>query len=282
MAFRTTWNTSYEATPPDSQAKSQGAQRIRELKQDIRERLEIDHIFGGMDDVDSGKHKQVTLKQLANAPATESDEVALYSKDVSGSPELFYRPKSSGAEVQLTSAGKLALAGTILPVGCILDYIANTPPAGWLLCYGQAISRTTYADLFAVIGTTFGVGDGSTTFNLPDFRGRVGIGRDDMGGSAANRVTSGGSGINGVSLGASGGVEAVTLTAAQSGLPAHSVSVPSLFLFGGSNQIGGTGYPATPNGTRTVNISAQNASQAHSNMPPAIVINKIIFTGVFA
>jgi len=61
-------------------------------------------------------------------------------------------------------------------VGCILTYAGSTAPTGWLLCQGQAISRTTYADLYALCGTTYGVGDGSTTFNLPDLRGRVVVG----------------------------------------------------------------------------------------------------------
>lgn len=63
-------------------------------------------------------------------------------------------------------------------------------PAGWLLCTGAPISRTTYATLFATIGTAWGSGDGSTTFNLPDKRGRVTAGADNMGGSHASRVTS--------------------------------------------------------------------------------------------
>ena len=56
-------------------------------------------------------------------------------------------------------------------VGCVMWYAKNTPPVGWLECNGSAVSRTTYANLFAVIGTTYGNGDGSTTFNLPDLRG---------------------------------------------------------------------------------------------------------------
>lgn len=74
------------------------------------------------------------------------------------------------------------------PSGVILPFAGTAAPTGWLLCYGQAISRTTYAALFTVLGTTFGVGDGSTTFNLPDMRGRGVAGKDDMGGSAASRL----------------------------------------------------------------------------------------------
>ena len=58
-----------------------------------------------------------------------------------------------------------------IPPGVILMYGAPTAPTGWLECDGSAVSRTTYSSLFAIVGTTFGVGDGSTTFNLPDLRG---------------------------------------------------------------------------------------------------------------
>ena len=69
---------------------------------------------------------------------------------------------------------KLIAGGTLFadcPVGVINPYGGATAPDGWLLCHGQALSRTEYADLFAVIGTSFGSGDGSTTFNVPDLRG---------------------------------------------------------------------------------------------------------------
>ena len=94
-----------------------------------------------------------------------------------------------------------------LPPGVVMPYAGATEPAGWLLCAGQAVSRTTYGALFAAIGTTYGTGNGSTTFNLPDLRGRVVAGRDNMGGTAANRLTSGNSGIAGATLGAAGGDE---------------------------------------------------------------------------
>jgi len=63
-------------------------------------------------------------------------------------------------------------------IGTIIQWGSNTIPTGWLLCDGSAISRTTYSDLFSVIGTSFGAGDGSTTFNLPDLRGKVAVGKD--------------------------------------------------------------------------------------------------------
>jgi microcystin-dependent protein len=83
-----------------------------------------------------------------------------------------------------TKATLLAIAIT----GVILEYAGSTAPAGFLLCYGQAVDRTVYASLFGIIGTAYGVGDGTTTFNVPDLRGRVCAGKDDMGGTAANRL----------------------------------------------------------------------------------------------
>jgi len=71
--------------------------------------------------------------------------------------------------------------------GTVAWYAANSPPTGWLECDGAAVSRTTYADLFAVTGTTFGVGDGSTTFNLPDLRGEFIRGWDNGKGTDSGR-----------------------------------------------------------------------------------------------
>ena len=77
-----------------------------------------------------------------------------------------------------------------VPAGVVVPFAGATSPSGWLLCHGQAVSRTDYGALFTAIGTTYGTGDGSTTFNLPDLRGRVVAGLDNMGGSAASRLTS--------------------------------------------------------------------------------------------
>ncbi len=78
----------------------------------------------------------------------------------------------------------------VMPVGCVIPFAGAAAPTGWLLCQGQAISRTTYAQLFSVIGTTYGSGDGKTTFNLPDMRGRVAVGSDaNSTGAKAGDVT---------------------------------------------------------------------------------------------
>lgn len=76
--------------------------------------------------------------------------------------------------------GEKLKVGSGLPTGCVTKYLGQGDvPKGWLECNGSTVSRTTYADLFNVIGTTFGSGDGNTTFNLPDMRGRTPVGLDE-------------------------------------------------------------------------------------------------------
>ena len=79
----------------------------------------------------------------------------------------------------------------LTPIGTVQAYTATSAPSSrWLLCAGQAVSRTTYSALFALVSTSFGSGDGSTTFNVPDCRGRAIVGLDNLGGSSADRITS--------------------------------------------------------------------------------------------
>ena len=75
--------------------------------------------------------------------------------------------QGTDATIALDAGG----GGSSLPAGITAPYAGSTPPAGWLICDGSAINRTYYADLFAAIGTTYGVGDGSTTFNIPNYTG---------------------------------------------------------------------------------------------------------------
>lgn len=87
-----------------------------------------------------------------------------------------------------TDAATKGYVDAAIPIGAVVPYAGSTAPTGWLLCYGQAVSRSTYATLFGIISTTYGTGDGSTTFNVPDLRGRVVAGLDNMGGSDAGRL----------------------------------------------------------------------------------------------
>jgi microcystin-dependent protein len=145
----------------------------------------------------------------------------------------------------------------------MVPFGGSTAPAGYLLCAGQNVSRSTYAALFAAIGTTHGNGDGSTTFGLPDMRGRTVVGKDDMGGSAANRVTAGATpGINGATLGASGGAQEILLTQ-------HNVPNNATNLWGGSVE-GAADTAATAH--------TGSAASPHSNMQPSMIWNFIIKT----
>lgn len=98
---------------------------------------------------------------------------------------------------------------SLVPPGVISPYGGSAAPNGYLLCDGSAVSRTTYADLFAAIGTAFGTGNGSTTFNVPDLNGRVPVGKDNAGGNNTNRITSAVAGFDGDTLGAAGGDQRV-------------------------------------------------------------------------
>lgn len=162
----------------------------------------------------------------------------------------------------------------LMPIGAVIDYTSDTMPSGnWMLLYGQAISRTTYATLFALIGTVYGVGNGSTTFNLPDVRGRVVAGQDDMGGTSANRLTNPGSttgGIDGDVLGGTGGAETHTLLTAQ--MPSHTHTLP-VGNIGGST--GGT-IAHTDTGNSPYSTSSSGSDTAHNNVQPTIILNKIM------
>lgn len=95
-------------------------------------------------------------------------------------------------------------AAPLIPPGTVWQYCGNTAPDQWLLCDGSAVSRVTYADLFAVIGESFGEGDGASTFNVPDMRGRFVRGWDNGAGNdpdAASRVELATGGATGDAIG---------------------------------------------------------------------------------
>ena len=170
-----------------------------------------------------------------------------------------------------------AMGGTVgaVPAGAVMPFAGSTEPAGWLLCYGQTVSRTVYAQLFAAIGTTYGSGDGSTTFALPDLRGRVVAGQDDMGGTSANRLTNPAAttgGIDGDVLGGTGGSETHTLTTAQ--MPSHTHQQHGNFgSYSGSAFLYGTNWYGAANGAAT---SSTGSDAAHNNVQPTIILNYII------
>ena len=146
---------------------------------------------------------------------------------------------------------------------------------GWLLCDGTAVDRTIFAGLFAVIGVTFGPGNGTTTFNLPDFRGRTLIGSGQGAGLTLRNI-----GLTNV------GVESVLLTAVQSGIAAHSHDLISLGkgeASGNTNATSSLMVTFVPGvaGTLT-NLTgvkaATAAAEAHENMQPSAVATILIKT----
>lgn len=134
---------------------------------------------------------------------------------------LVYQTDASAGFYYYTGAQwtNIANGQAATPAGTIVAFAGTTAPQGWALCSGEAISRTTYAELYTAIGTHYGSGDGSSTFNLPDLRGRTVFGKDNMGGTAATRIISS-HGINGLTLGAAGGNATTTLS--ETNLPSHT------------------------------------------------------------
>jgi microcystin-dependent protein len=118
------------------------------------------------------------VEDLTGTQATTLLSAVVGDSGSGGTKGLVPAPAAGDAAAArfLSAAGTFAAA---VPVGSITMYAANTAPTGWLECSGAAVSRTTYAGLFTAIGTVFGVGDGSTTFNLPDMRGEFARGWDN-------------------------------------------------------------------------------------------------------
>lgn len=212
---------------------------------------------------------------------------------------------TSGATVTGTADATTVKQGgfTLLPPGVFFPYAGATLPDGYLWCNGEAVSRATYAALFTAIGTTFGAGDSSTTFNLPDLCGRVAAGKDDMGGiSSKNRLTNQTGGLNGDTLGATGGNETnnqvITHTHGAGSLIADSATVIIDILrrafatsgasdnqrlsFGNDGGVTGT-FSTNATGAHTHTVSGSTAApsgavSAFNIVQPTIVSNYIIKT----
>lgn len=172
----------------------------------------------------------------------------------------------------LLVSGKIGAGEGGAPVGSVTPYagLSTAPlPSGWLLCEGQLVSRTDFALLFERLGTTYGAGDGATTFALPDMRSRVPVGQ---GGTRA--------------LGATGGAETVALATAE--MPSHNHgsdgSHSHTIANAGNDVVVASGTGATVAGLNTATSSsagghthASNGSgAAHENMPPFVVLYYII------
>jgi len=152
-----------------------------------------------------------------------------------------------------------------VPVGTIILFGSIFPPNGYITCDGRAISRSTYNTLYQAIGTNFGRGDGTSTFNLPDLRGRVPMGVG-VGPGLSNRVIA-------TNLGA----ETHLLTANESGIRAHShhQTYGGCFRSAGgceSSNRSAQGNGGTQGGLITANNAASNALATHNNIQPSLVL----------
>lgn len=175
------------------------------------------------------------------------------------------------------------------PVGVVEAFAGSNAPNGWLICDGSQVSRSLYPELFSVIGTTYGSGDGFSTFTLPDLRGRTIAGKDgvnNMNNGPTNRLTSSYFGASGTALGNSGGVESHTLTTAQ--MPSHAHDIRSN-IFGSENSVpvgDGRAQPAVTSGW-TWSVAGNAAANhlynkntggggAHNITQPTMILNYII------
>jgi microcystin-dependent protein len=159
-------------------------------------------------------------------------------------------------------------AGGAMPAGALAPYAGAAAPTGWLLCAGQSLLRTDYPTLFAAIGTAYGAAD-ATHFTLPDLRGRVPVGMDNMGGSDAGLLTTANT------LGATVGAQTHTLTATE--MPTHNHDVG--YTQAADAATTGTGQRSNLNGSVSSKVTSNaGGGGAHNNMQPSIILNYIIKT----
>jgi len=163
----------------------------------------------------------------------------------------------------------------LIPPGTIVEYGGSTAPDEWLMCDGSAVSRADYAALFTAIGTAFGPGDGTTTFNVPDLRGRVAIGSGS------------GSGLSTYAIGDTGGEETHTLTTGEIAAHSHTDIGHTHTEGNAAPSLGAaiTGVPvpsAVPTigitGVGNANIQNAGGGGAHNNLQPYLATNHLIKT----
>ena len=216
----------------------------------------------------------ITMKaesEVRFADADSSHYIALQAPATVTANVTYTLPHNDGTSGQFleTNGSGILSFGDVLPVGTVLPFAGSGAQTGWLYCNGQAANRTTYSVLFTAIGTTYGVGDGSSTFNLPDLRGRVPAGLDVDASGFANRITVTASDVSGTVLGSTGGSQTHILTAGE--LPT-SATYQKETSHGGQSGTAGSGLAQSP--AQTALTGANN--EAHLNLQPTIILNYII------
>lgn len=164
-----------------------------------------------------------------------------------------------------------------VPIGMVMPHMGGSAPTGFLVCDGREVSRSTYSALFAVIGIAYGTPSGGTTFVLPDLRGRVIIGLDNMGGVVAGNVVA----SWGSTLGGSGGLHSHLISTAE--LPSHTHDLTDSTLASGSGgALTGQTSPASDALTyaTSANLTAgTGGGLAHNNVQPSMAVAYIIRAG---
>ena len=210
---------------------------------------------------------------VANSLDSEIVEVTAVS-NLNGNTILTVNRGQKGTTAKAFDEGAVVTNGIYMddvgsPTGTISMFAGSTAPTGYLICDGSAVSRTTYAGLFGVIGTAYGTGDGSTTFNLPNLKGRVAVGKN-AGDTSFD------------TLGETGGEKTHKLTTTEMPSHRHHLRRDGAGVYMGIAGGPGSGNALSGNfGTTSIwpdSIQAESVggSGAHNNLQPYIVLNYII------
>ncbi len=179
------------------------------------------------------------LRVINSAPTWTTNDGEILAVDDDNGKSLYLFVTDTWYSVPLTTAG----TGGTVPTGGIIPWggTDSTVPNGWALCNGAAASRSTYASLFSVLGTKYGAGDGVTTFNLPDMRGRVPLGCDNMKGAAGRVTIEAGGGVVG-GAGGSQNLQQHLHTMTHGAAPGSGAALPCYGSAGGSPANFNTNY----------------------------------------
>ena len=267
------------STPADNDIVAQYPLAERTFRDQVNSWLQVDHNT-------SGQHAKATMVEQSSAPTTPAAGVSVLYADTN---HLLYLKRTDGT---IHAVGN--------PPGTIIHFAGSVTPPGYLVADGSAVSRSTFFALFAAIGTAFGAGDGSTTFNLPDLRGRVLASPDNMGGGTdPNRLTSGALASVRNSVGGAGGEAGHTLITSE--LPTTVGSTVATVVAGptfsydttphsnggaggfnavGPGQIAQSGLPAVVQTTNinmpVINVTNAGGGAAHNIMQPTLLVNAYI------